>query len=268
MYEGVSEEQFILLTREAGLSSTAIGEGLTMIRKADFVKHSYMLYSFFSLATGIERLLKLILIYDFRATNGNAFPQNEYLKDFGHKLVDLIKVAKEIANQRELQTLYSDIENDTIVEEIIRFLNDFALTSRYYNLDSLTGKKSNVKAPLQYWEERINHQIVKHHFTSRKISHIPSEDIDPINNHCFIHLNDLTSRQVQSWKEFYERGKTVAVCQKYSMFYCYKLVRFLAKLLYHIDIYSFPVLGDFFDIFRNDDDKYVLSRKTWNFYKK
>ena len=70
---GITEKQFVLLSNEASLSAISLSQGLTFLRKADFVKKAYASHAFFSLSIGIERLIKLILIYEYRLSNNNKF---------------------------------------------------------------------------------------------------------------------------------------------------------------------------------------------------
>ena len=55
----VTQEQDFLLSRECALAAFSIGQGLTLLRKYDFVKHAHASQAFFQLSIGIERLLKI-----------------------------------------------------------------------------------------------------------------------------------------------------------------------------------------------------------------
>ncbi|MBO9632302.1 MAG: hypothetical protein J7578_04240, partial [Chitinophagaceae bacterium] len=74
----------ILLSKEAALSSMNLGVGLTFIRKYDFAKLGFIYQSFFSLSIGLERIMKLILLYEY-IYNHNSYPNFGYLKSKGHR---------------------------------------------------------------------------------------------------------------------------------------------------------------------------------------
>ena len=79
------EEKLLLL--EGSLSGYAIGEGLECLRKANIYEKGMYYQAFFSLSIGIERLLKLIIIYEYRENHTGEFPDNNYIKNKGHKIV-------------------------------------------------------------------------------------------------------------------------------------------------------------------------------------
>jgi hypothetical protein len=76
----VSSDAELALLREASMASMSIGVGLTHIRRYDFTQPGYFYSGLFSMTTGIERLLKLILIYDHRLNHHGSFPSNRHLK--------------------------------------------------------------------------------------------------------------------------------------------------------------------------------------------
>ena len=83
------EEKLLLL--EGALVSSALADGLERLRTAD-IYHKGMYYqAFLSLATGMERLLKLIIIYEYKINNNDRFPDNKYLKEKGHNLYEMFK---------------------------------------------------------------------------------------------------------------------------------------------------------------------------------
>ncbi len=89
-----SKDLDIALTREAAMSSMALGIGLTHIRKYNYVQQGYFYSAIYSYSTGLERLLKLILIYDYRLNNNNEFPNNKQIRACGHNLSVLVRIAR------------------------------------------------------------------------------------------------------------------------------------------------------------------------------
>ena len=127
MEEFSKEERLLLI--EGSLTAFSLAEGLDCLRKANVYEKGLYYQAFFSLSIGIERLLKLIIIYDYRVKNNGKFPENKEIKTKGHDLHEMFNIV-----------VPSILENN-IYNSTISFLSDFAKTTRYYNLDVLTGKE-------------------------------------------------------------------------------------------------------------------------------
>lgn len=263
----VSKRKEILLVREASMSSMSIGVGLTHIRKYDFVQPGFFYNSLYSITTGIERLMKLILIYHYRVKNNDKFPNNGQLKAFGHKISDLFNQSLSINSKFGFNNEEDVFKNDILYGIILNFLSDFANQSRYYNLDTLTGRQQNNEEPLKRWDEDVNSIILKRHYKPRKEK---LEQIKAIaamaENSTSVKFSDDSGNDVGSLKQFYLKGDQVTTKQKYSMYYIYVIVRFLSNLLADLQHEErlYPFLQEFFVVFRNSDKSYVLNKKSWN----
>lgn len=145
-------KQNILLMNEASLSAMSLGVGLTFIRKYNYSQEGYLMHAFFSLSIGMERLMKLILLYDFRYKNGR-YPNNSYLKNYSHDLYKLFNQINKIAEDYGLTELKKDIKKDSINIKIVEFFSSFAKYSRYYNLDELTGNFPGISSPVKEWNK-------------------------------------------------------------------------------------------------------------------
>ena len=263
----VTKEQEYLLGRECALSAMSIGQGLTLIRKYDFVKHAYGTQAFFMLSIGIERLLKVILIYNHRRKNNNDFPNNAELKKYGHKIKPLYENALKISEEIGMPELSQELTSDPIFDQIVEFLTKFSNTSRYYNLDTLTGSSNDTDEPLRMWNKEINKVIVERHYrhNDNKANFI-KELTDAIGKNFLVEFDTDEGKKINNLRDFYLEGMTVTVKQKYGMFYLYCMIRFLSDLLWHLDKNYFPMVSEYFVIFRNSDNAYVKGRKTWNPY--
>ena len=164
----MNNQQDMFLIREASMSAMALGQGLTHLRKYDFGQTGFFYSSLLQLATGTERILKIILIYNHRLKDSNTFPNNKELRYYGHKINELFLQSINIANDFELTELTDFYFQDVLYSKIINLLSDFALQARYYNLDILTGKQQNNVEPLIRWENEINSHIIERHFRPRK----------------------------------------------------------------------------------------------------
>lgn len=266
-FHTVTQEQDFLLSRECALAALSIGQGLTLIRKYDFVKHGYGTQAFFMLSIGIERLLKIIFIYDYRRKNNNKFPDNAVLRNAGHNIKSLYAAAMSIADEIAKPELYLMLKEDPIFDLIIGFLTDFANTSRYYNLDTLTGSSNKTDEPLRAWNNTINKIIVERHYKhNTKKAQAISKISEAVSDIFIVSFDNENGKEVNNIKDFYQEGMTVGVKQKYSMFYIYRIVRFLSTLIWHLDKNYPPFVSEYFTIFRNGDDSYIKRCKTWNLY--
>ncbi|OAV70984.1 hypothetical protein Barb4_00965 [Bacteroidales bacterium Barb4] len=265
----VTEEQKFLLCRECSLAALSIGDGLTLIRKYDFVKHGYATQAFFMLSIGIERLLKIILIYHHRKNNNNKFPDNAVLKKIGHNIKSMYDSAISIADEIGNPDIYKPLKADPIFDLIIDFLTDFARSSRYYNLDILTGNTNQTDEPLKKWDSTINKIIVERHYKHNpQKSKVTLKSAEAIDNIVNVSFYNEQGEGVNNIKDFYLEGMTVDVKQKYSMFYIYCIIRFLSNLIFYLDKNYYPFVSEYFSIFRLTDDTYIRKCKTWNIYKK
>lgn len=263
----ISREKEILLVREAAMASMSLGVGLTHIRKYDFVQAGYFYSSLYSITTGIERLMKLILIYHYRAENKDKFPNNGQLKNYGHKLFDLFNLSLSINSKFGFNNEEEVFNKDCIYKIIMQFLSDFAVQSRYYNLDSLTGKQQSNEEPLKRWNDEVNSIILNRHYKPRKEK---LEQIKAITtmaeDSTFVRFSDDNGHEIGSLKQLYLEGDQVTMKQKYSMYYIYVIIRFLCNLLASLQHKGrlYPILQEFFVVFRNNDRSYVLNKKTRN----
>lgn len=249
------------------MSSMSLGLGLTQLRKYDFVKPGFFYSSMFMITIGLERLMKLIVIYDHRIRNNGAFPSNSQLKhEYGHKIHDLFKSAIKINSENNYSNEHAKLLEDEIIQIIIEYLSEFAQTSQYYNLDGLTGKHQQNKEPLNRWNEEINSIILSRHYKQRKKK---VEQIEAIS----AQLEDITSvmltsengQGITSIREFYMEGDKVSIKQKYSMYYIYIIARFLVNVLSSLESHGqfYPFLKEYFYHLACEDRSYILSRKTW-----
>ena len=134
-------EKEIMLKNEASLVSSLLGNGLNSLRKSNLNNIGLYYQAFFSLAIGLERLLKIILITQYRVQNNEEFPKQLPLKDYGHDLLKLTKLANINLNDK-----------DDIHYRILEFLNNFSQKARYYNLDNIINENSkNNLDPLSDW---------------------------------------------------------------------------------------------------------------------
>lgn len=262
----MADPQEILLCREASLSSMSLGHGLTQLRKYDFSATGYFYSSLSLLSIGLERLLKLIVIYDFRIQNGK-FPDNKILRSYRHELVELIQKAEDLANLHKLKTTSFSC-SEILVAEIIKLLSDFAVDSRYYNLDCLTGiKKDKSIEPLASWEQKINSKILNRHFRPNKRTIAQWEYLaTKMEDLSYVRHTSEDGSEINTFKAYAAQAMVAETKQKYSMYYVYTIIRFLCEILSELEWKGqfYPFLREYFVVFLNPEKQYVLNKKSWN----
>ena len=152
-------ERELALNDELHIAVRLIRIGLKEIRIIDGGNdfyHPIML----TLASGIERLLKVIIcfhIFEATGTLPSAYPWKEGRQ--GHDLVFLLDhITTHCFSDNYLMKIpvaKEDIEflrTDNHVREIIRILSDFGQSARYYNLDLIKGQKSS-DSPKAEWQK-------------------------------------------------------------------------------------------------------------------
>jgi hypothetical protein len=262
MKDYLNEEDKLLL-KEAGLSSTCIGQGITILRKANFVAKWNYYQSFFLLTIGIERLLKLITIAQYRSENNGNFPKNSYLKLKGHdikKLITKIEGYEPAFNDNVFIT-------DEIQLDIIEFLTSFAKSSRYYNLDALSGVVEK-NDPLIEWKKIQNKIIIKEGLKSKPL---PKKLTDSINSFAKFSFHNEEGDLISNAEQFYQDSSILDKLQGLSVYYIWKIIQIFADKLRFLEFkyHLHPLLQEFYPYFIKDWDKYnnVIRRKDWNYLK-
>jgi len=149
--------EYRLFTQEGHLTMSSLLGGLQSILQANIDdKNRGLFYSgLFELATGFERLFKIVLILDHMLKNECQIPTNNELRTFGH---DIEKLYNKCSDCVENYSIPSSLEPTIQQKEILAVLAKFAKGSRYYNLDKLTEKNNNDD-PILLWLKVINAHI-------------------------------------------------------------------------------------------------------------
>ncbi len=259
----------LLLAREASLASMSLGVGLTHIGRYSAMETGYFYSGMYSYCVGLERILKLVTIYDYRLHNDDLFPSNKVLKGFSHRLFDLLNQAHSIAKNNSLQVDEAHTK-DSLHNPIVSWLTDFASSTRYYNLDLLTGSNHDTDEPLVRWDNDVCREIVVRHYhpsvARQEKLKIVKDMLDPI---AFVHHTSATGNPLNDVSSFINDSDTVLVKQNYSRYYLYRISRFACNVLRELEYIGnfYPKLSEFFILFNSDERSWILKRKTWNPYR-
>lgn len=245
------EEKLLLI--EGSLTAFSLAEGLDCLRKANVYEKGLYYQSFFSLSIGIERLLKLIIIYDYRVENDGSFPENKVIKEKGHNLYEMFNIVAP-----------NILEND-LFNSVIHFLSDFAKTTRYYNLDVLTGREIQKLNPLEEWKN-IENMILKEYNVKIKTISNRNELINNFNQVADILFLDMNSNLVSNAEYIVNEIEERDTIQGHNVLVFYKIIRLLTSILtdYEIRNNLFPCLREYFGYFiGNLSDREIRTKKNW-----
>ncbi|WP_255990348.1 hypothetical protein [Chitinolyticbacter albus] len=148
------DEKFSLLCQEAFLTKNTLLSGFDLLLKANFFqdREGYFYSAFFNISIGMERILKIAIVTNYILENGYKNPtlaQQKELRDkFGHKIELLYQECQ------RLREVYCNNTNPltALDEKIIGFLHEYAVKTRYHNLNEVCEPK-NSKSPLSKWLE-------------------------------------------------------------------------------------------------------------------
>lgn len=147
------------LAHEAGLASYSLRGGLASLRKANFSNPHVYYGGFFQYTIGLERIMKLALVVDYAAQNGRFPSDQQYAKKYGHKLTDLLSGVSDVRTRLDATAKVWELPDADLTDAAICFLSDFAMGSRYYNIDVLTGKV-RTQDPVERWFAEVGQLLI------------------------------------------------------------------------------------------------------------
>lgn len=151
--------QKVALIQELDIAIYAIEAGLAVLAKnRPYAPKPHHFGWLLFLATGFERLMKIIICLDEFEKNG-TFPAQTLLRNAGHNLVAL---RDDVVNRcftptyrarQFTQDDYDYITNDTVLQMLLILLDDFARRDRYLFMDEITDPSISREWPKMRWEE-------------------------------------------------------------------------------------------------------------------
>lgn len=265
--------EFDALSREAGIAAAAIGQGIHGISNATYAEKGYYHFAFFNLSIAFERIAKLVVILDRLRATGN-YPTDAQLRRLGHRLGDLFLTVEAIRGSHHQAA--EAVPSDPITAGIVATLSDFATSTRYYNLDYLVGGRSaGMQEPIAAWHASVGLPILEKYYSARK----RREDEEQarllgglMDQFTLVAHTAEDGSPITSWTDGAMATAKIKVLQRYGRMYCLRIVRALTSTLGAVQVealragHDVPYLTEFFRIYSNDD-RYFLSRKTWDPYK-
>ncbi|MCU1225109.1 MAG: hypothetical protein JWQ42_3202 [Edaphobacter sp.] len=156
--------EFYLLAQECDLAKASLLGALTAFSYMDVGQTGTMYSAFFQAAIGLERLMKLVVIVDHNVKHDLSNPTDKQLRKAGHDLVGLYETCSTLAVDNSLDTS-EWFSGDVLERRMLDFLSKFAMASRYYNLDTISGS-SKAADPIAVWAQL--HQLIGEAYISFK----------------------------------------------------------------------------------------------------
>ncbi|USY18680.1 hypothetical protein NE857_25830 [Nocardiopsis exhalans] len=147
------------MSHEAGLASYSLRGGLRSLRKANYEKPMNYYGGFFQYTIGLERIMKLALIVDYVAQNKTFPNDNQYIKQYGHKINNLLDGIQDIRERIEEPSRVWKLPEKDLTDAAVKFLTNFAQSARYYNIDVLTGKEA-TQDPVKVWFSTVGKKLL------------------------------------------------------------------------------------------------------------
>jgi hypothetical protein len=137
------------MAQEAHLMSASLLSGFDLFHRSDFDRPGSLYSAFFQLSTGLERLMKIVVILDHKVNNNLKTPTDRQLRAFGHSIIDCYSRCNSIAAAQD-RVMDKWFAPGDLEYRLLEFLSEFASGARYYNLDRLVGAK-HADDPLIRW---------------------------------------------------------------------------------------------------------------------
>jgi hypothetical protein len=213
------------LGREAALAAEQLAIGATSLGKANHAQQGLYTQAFFGLSIGLERIAKLVIVADYAIEN-RRFPDNRILRNIGHEIDVLLNHCESLSIKWRNGQDYSERPNLDIHKGIIETLTEFAKSSRYYNLDFLTGGRKQFPEPIGGWWQRVGQPILQKHYTQRqrekdevqsKLMH------DLLSKQTLVLYHDEQEKKIDNIEAMIMQAGATRIVQKYGRFYAHRL---------------------------------------------
>lgn len=261
---------FLLLQQEGYLISSCLATGLSELRRANVHNKGAFYAALLNISVGLERLMKAIIIMDHMIMNQLAVPSRKKLKEYGHDIVSLYDSCVSISAAENSKL--TPIQNlEPISAEILALLNDFAQTTRYHNLDALSGLQTQID-PLEHWNN-VMMSILRKDVSKTKRDRILSQANAASNalaGKAFTLMQGLDKQALTTEQALALPGLHDQAA-RYAVLYIIKMLTELRDLTSDIShkAYAcenreppFPQMQEFLE-WVWDDRAYVLRKKKW-----
>jgi hypothetical protein len=217
--------------------------------------------------------MKLIFVLDHLAQHQCKGPNEDLLRDLGHKLEKLWNRSMESATRHKVDALET-LNADQTMMRLIRFLADFAhADGRYANLNMLADPNS-LTDPLTAWDEIVStlfelHATPRQKQTAIRCGSASETTLWPAMNE----ISDLRNAPL-SVGGLHKRVSEIDTANRYAVWYFVRLIEGLRTVLKAVthdaigtaqelghQVSPIPFMDEFF--YFACSDRRVLKKKRW-----
>lgn len=198
---------------------------LTALRKWRSEDKGAFYGAFFGFTIGLERLLKVLILLDHWHQH-RKFLTDAELKVYCHDVEKLYESVENLFQQYGV-IRKNHLEFDKTDRKLLMFLASFAKRSRYYNLNTLTGKEGATD-PLGEWEDLLCEIYEKDVPEEKRLPDLDENDIlvDHVEgNACLKPTRTGSIIQTQTEHDYDQRKAGLALPEM-----CWRLVKLLSPL--------------------------------------
>lgn len=256
-------KEFGLFLQEGHLARSCLLSGFGFLNAADYMERKGGYYSaFFQLSIGIERLIKIAYMLNYKLENNMSLPPEKEIFKLGHDLVRGYNICADFKDAPDSFCKAGSVEYD-----MLTILSDFGRTSRYHNVNELLRKQTQAD-PIRAWhkihvlvanedislrrQETLNMKAIAHCDRMRMFNYAQNVNGD------YIPYVDILSNML-----VLEAASPSCVWRVISMVSpFYKLLYQLCSELHKKDDDSVPYMYEFF-AFLLCDKASALRRRSW-----
>ena len=226
---------------EANLSSHIAGSGITALRRADHENNRGEFYrAFFEIATGLERIGKLVLLANYVIENQGLFPDEKYFRKFKHNIRKIVNEVTKISKNKSLNLPY-EYPSSKIEELIIDNMNAFADANRgrYVNFAIMKNTDERQHDPVGKWWREVGEEILEKHYYNKSLqlrveNYAQYTKQKYSNAFLFTTTIDENGDPISDLENAIIHGKKVKIVQRWSQFHTLTVIRWLACVLHEI----------------------------------
>lgn len=256
--------QFGLLLQEGHLTRSSLMSGFGFLNRADYQERKGDYYSaFFQLSIGVERIIKIAYILNFKLENDMRLPTDKELRRLGHKLKEGYDVCAGFNKSSQDFSKVGSLEYD-----VLSVLSDFADGARYHNLNELSGGRK-LDDPLQAWRT-VHAKVVEQELSYKKRENIARKVYAHCDKFKIFHYSEIAEGHWVPHVDVMMKECMLAAAKPYCVWLVISLLEPFYELIYDLcsaihkieEGSSVPAMYEFFPFLLCDKDT-VLRRKSW-----
>jgi hypothetical protein len=266
---------FFLLQQECYLTDSCLTTGLTALRNAHVGDKGRFYSAFFNLGTGLERLMKLVVVLDHMTHNQLKAPSIKEMRNtYGHDLLTLYASVGKIAST-STPTPFTPLVPSSTGYRILQLLSEFSEGTRYANLNQLSGSSIGTD-PLAKWNQ-ILLRIVETEVSKRQRAkvHMQSAQIaEVLKDSSLVIAHDLEGRAM-SLENIFTEPRLQELAARSAVWHLVQLIAAIREVVVAVGdnatvvsqaktmkVMNIPMMSEFLT-FAWLNKAWVMKKKRW-----